>query len=332
MKSSRTLAGLIEGFFTDRLMGQLRASPHTITSYRDTFRQLLRFAQQGLKKAPSKMALEDLNATIIGKFLNHAEQERGISARSRNVRLAAIRSFFAYVALEEPTRSDVVRRVLAMPNKKFEKRQVTYLTPVEVKALLAAPDRKTWSGRRDHALLLLAVETGLRCSELAGLRIEDTALGRGAHVRCRGKGRKERCTPLRPETVTVVRKWLRERSGQPSDPLFPSARGVFLSVAGIEYIVKRHVATARVRCASLRRKRVSPHCLRHTLAMRMLHAGVDRSVIALWLGHESPATTQIYLDADLALKERALSRTPPFKTSPGRYRPGDRLLEFLKNL
>jgi site-specific recombinase XerD len=332
MKSSRTLAGLLEGFFTDRLMRQLRASPHTISSYRDTFRQLLCFAQRRLKKMPSKMTLEDLNATLISRFLDHAEQERGISARSRNVRLAAIRSFFAYVALQEPTRSDVVRRVLAMPNKKFEKRQVTYLTPVEVRALLAAPGRKSWSGRRDHALLLLAVETGLRCSELAGLRIEDTELGRGAHVRCRGKGRKERCTPLRPETVTVVRKWLRERGGQPSDPLFPSARGTHLSVAGIEYIVKKHVNAARARCASLRRKRVSPHCLRHTLAMSLLHGGVDRSVIALWLGHESPVTTQIYLEANLALKERALSRTPPFKTRPGRYRPGDRLLAFLNNL
>jgi len=226
----------------------------------------------------------------------------------------------------------LVQRVLAMPNKKFEKRQVSYLTRDEIEALLDAPNRATRSGRRDHALLLAAVRTGLRCSELAGLRIEDAELSRGPHLRCHGKGRKERCTPLRKEVVAVLGNWLRERGGQPSDPLFPSARGLHLSVAGIEYIVRKHVAVARLRCASLRRKRVSPHCLRHSLAMDLLKSGVDRAVIALWLGHESPQTTQIYLDADLALKERALSRTAPFSTRPGRFRPGDRLLEFLKKL
>jgi site-specific recombinase XerD len=332
VKSSTSLAGLLEAFFTDRLMRQRRASPHTITSYRDTFRQLLGFAQARIKKAPSNMSLENLEAPLIGAFLDHAEKERGLSARSRNVRLAAIRSFFRYVALQEPRRSALVQRVLAMPNKKFEKHQVCYLSRPEVEALLAAPDRKTSSGRRDHALLLVAVQTGLRCSELAGLRVEDVVLGPGAHVRCLGKGRKERCTPLRRETIAVLRSWLRERGGQPSDPVFPSARGVRLSVDGIEYIVNKHVAVARVHCASLRRKRASPHCLRHTLAMELLQSGVDRSVIALWLGHESPETTQIYLDADLALKEKALSRTAPFDTRPGRYRPGDRLLAFLRNL
>jgi integrase/recombinase XerD len=332
MTSSTTFAGLLEAFFTDRLMRQRHVSPHTIVSYRDTFRQLLRFAQDRLKKPPAQMGLEDLDAPLIGAFLDHAEKVRGLSARSRNVRLAAIRSFFRYVALEEPRRSAVVQRVLAMPNKRFEKRQVNYLTRPEAEALLAAPDRKTWSGRRDHALLVVAVQTGLRCSELAGLRIEDVELGRGPHLRCRGKGRKERCTPLRRETVALLRTWLRERHGQPSDPVFPSARGVHLSVAGIEYAVRKHVTAARVHCASLRRKRVSPHCLRHTLAMDLLHSGVDRSVIALWLGHESPETTQIYLEADMALKEKALLRTAPFDTRPGRYRAPDRLLEFLKSL
>jgi site-specific recombinase XerD len=313
-------------------MRQRHVSPHTIVSYRETFRQLLRFAQDRLKKPPVQMALDDLDAPLIGAFLDHAEKTRGVSARSRNVRLAAIRSFFRYVALEEPRKSGVVQRVLAMPNKKFEKRQVNYLTRPEVEALLAAPDRHTWSGRRDYALLVVAVQTGLRCSELAGLRIEDVELGRGPHLRCRGKGRKERCTPLRRETVALLRSWLRERRGPPSDPVFPSARGKHLSIAGIEYAVRKHVTAARVRCASLRRKRVSPHCLRHTLAMELLQSGVDRSVIALWLGHESPETTQIYLEADMALKEKALSRTAPFHTSPGRYRAPDRLLEFLKNL
>ena len=332
MRSSTTFAGLLEAFFTDRLMRQRHVSPHTIVSYRETFRQLLRFAQDRLKTPPAQMGLEDLDAPLIGAFLDHAEKVRGLSARSRNVRLAAIRSFFRYVALEEPRRSAVVQRVLAMPNKRFEKRQVNYLTRPEAEALLAAPDRKTWSGRRDHALLVVAVQTGLRCSELAGLRIEDVELGRGPHLRCRGKGRKERCTPLRRETVALLRTWLRERQAQPSDPVFPSARGVHLSVAGIEYAVRKHVTAARVHCASLRRKRVSPHCLRHTLAMDLLHSGVDRSVIALWLGHESPETTQIYLEADMALKEKALLRTAPFDTRPGRYRAPDRLLEFLKSL
>ncbi len=332
MKSSTTFAGLLEAFFIDRLIHQRQVSPHTIVSYRETFRQLLRFAQDRLKKPPSQMSLENLDAPLISGFLDHAEKVRGVSARSRNVRLAAIRSFFRYVALEEPRRSAVVQRVLAMPNKKFEKRQVNYLTRLEVEALLTAPDRHTWSGRRDYALLLVAVQTGLRCSELAGLRVEDVDLGRGAHVRCHGKGRKERCTPLRKEAVALLRNWLRERGGQPSDPVFPSARGTHLCVAGIEYIVRKHVAAARNRCASLRRKRVSPHCLRHALAMELLQSGVDRSVIALWLGHESPATTQIYLEADLALKEKALLRTTPLNTRPGRYRPPDPLLEFLKNL
>jgi len=226
MTSSTTFAGLLEAFFTDRLMRQRQVSSHTIVSYRETFRQLLCFAQDRLKKPPARMSLEDLDAPLMGAFLDHAEKARGLSARSRNVRLAAIRSFFRYVALEEPRRSAVVQRVLAMPNKKFEKRQVNYLTRPEVEALLAAPDRKRLSGRRDHALLVVAVQTGLRCSELAGLRIEDVELGRGPHLRCRGKGRKERCTPLRRETVALLRTWLRERRGQPSDPVFPSARGV----------------------------------------------------------------------------------------------------------
>jgi integrase/recombinase XerD len=317
MKSSMTFAGLLEAFFTDRLLRQREVSRHTIISYRETFRQLLGFAQQRCKKPPSKMDLEDLDAPLISAFLDHVQKERGLSARSRNVRLAAIRSFFRYVSLQEPRRSALVQRVLAMPNKKFERRQVAYLTRDEVEALLAAPDRDTQSGRRDHALLLVAVRTGLRCSE---------------HLRCHGKGRKERCTPLCKEAAAVLRGWLRERGGKPSDPVFPSARGLHLSIAGIEYVVRKHVTVARKRCASLKRKRVSPHCLRHTLAMDLPQSGVDRSVIALWLGHESPETTQIYLDADLALKERALSRTAPFRTRPGRYRPDDRLLEFLKNL
>lgn len=323
---------LLEAFFLDRLRQQRRVSPYTIASYRDTFRLLLGFAERRLKKAPSALGLSDLDAPLIGAFLHHVESERGNTARSRNVRLAAIRSFFRYAALQEPEHAGLIQRVLAMPNKRFERRPIDFLVRPEIDALLGAPDRNTWAGRRDHALLLVAVETGLRCSELAGLRIESLVLGRGAYVRCHGKGRKERCTPLRKSTVVVLRGWLREQAGSPSDPLFPNARGGRLSPDGLEYIVTKHAAAARQSCTSLERKRVTPHVLRHTAAMELLKAGVDRAVIALCLGHESVETTQMYLDADLDLKEKALARMAPRKAYARRYRPGDRLLDFLKRL
>ena len=333
MKRATTdLPRLLEAFFLDRLIQQRRVSPYTVASYRDTFRLLLRFAERRLKKAPSALRLADLDAPLIGAFLHHVESERGNSARSRNVRLAAIRSFFRYAALQEPEHAGLIQRVLAMPNKRFERRPVDFLVRPEIDALLGAPDRSTSAGRRDHVLLLIAVETGLRCSELAGLRIESLVLGRGAYLRCHGKGRKERCTPLRKPTVAVLRSWLRERGGALSDPIFPNARGEQLSPDGIEYIVAKHVAVARQGCSSLERKRVTPHVLRHTAAMELLKSGVDRTVIALWLGHESVETTQMYLDADLALKERALARTAPRKAHARRYRPGDHLLDFLKRL
>lgn len=332
MKRSADFPRLLETFFLDRLLQQRRASPYTVASYRDTFRLLLVFAQKRLHKAPSTLRLEDVDATLISAFLDHVENERGNSPRSRNVRLAAIRSFFRYAALQEPLHSGLIQRVLAMPNKRFERRPIDFLVRPEIDALLAAPDRSTWAGRRDHALLLLAVETGLRCSELAGLRVESLILDRGAHVRCLGKGRKERCTPLRKTTVAVLRGWLRELAGNLSDPLFPNARAGQLSPDGIEYIVAKHVAIARAHCSSLKRKRVTPHVLRHTAAMELLKAGVDRAVIALCLGHESVETTQMYLSADLELKERALARTTPRTTRSVRYRPGDRLLGFLKSL
>lgn len=331
-RATPDLPRLLEAFFLDRLIQQRRVSPFTVASYRDTFRLLLRFAERRLNKAPSALRLADLDAPLVGAFLHHVENDRGNSARSRNVRLAAIRSFFRYAALQEPEHAGLIQRVLAMPNKRFERRPVDFLVRPEIDALLGAPDRSTWAGRRDHALLLVAVETGLRCSELAGLRIESLVLGRGAYVRCHGKGRKERCTPLRKPTVAVLRGWLRERGGAPSDPLFPNARGEQLSPDGIEYIVAKHVAAARQCCSSLERKRVTPHVLRHTAAMELLKSGVDRTVIALWLGHESVETTQMYLDADLALKERALARMAPRKAHARRYHPGDRLLGFLRSL
>ena len=325
-------AGRLEAFFTDRLIRQRRASPHTIGGYRDTFRLLLGFARQRLNKGPSRLAIEDLDAPLIGAFLDHLEQERGNSARTRNVRLAAIHSFFRYLALQDPAHSAVIQRVLAMPSKRYDRRPIGFLTRAEMDALLAAPARSTWAGQRDHALLLVALQTGLRVSELIGLRCQDIVFGTGAHVRCQGKGRKERCTPLRKDAVAVLRSWLRARAGAPPDPAFPNARGGPLSRDGVEDLLAKHLAIARTRCPSLKSKRVSPHVLRHSTAMDLLQRGIDRSVIALWLGHESVETTQMYLDANLELKEKILAKTTPFDVRPGRYRPDDRVLAFLKSL
>jgi len=333
MNSASSFPALLEAFFTDRLMRQRHASAHTIVSYRDTFRLLLQYAQRRLRKAPSDLTIADLDTPLLGAFLEHLEQERHNSARTRNVRLAAIHSFFRYVALHEPQCSAVAQRVLAMPSKRHVRRPIEFLTRVEVEALLAAPDPRRWTGRRDRALLLLAVQTGLRAAELIGLRCQDIVLGGpGAHVRCLGKGRKLRCTPLRKDTVAVLRTWLRERQGEPSDPAFPNTRDTALSHDGLEYVLAKHLATARRHCTSLTRKHVTPHALRHTVAMDMLQHGCDRSIIALWLGHESVETTSMYLHADPKLKEQALARTVATGVRPGRYRPEDRVLAFLRNL
>lgn len=332
MRTFANFPGLLEAFFTDRLMRQRQASPNTIASYRDTFCLLLRFAQQHLNKAPSALTIEELDAPFIGAFLDHLEKDRGNSARSRNVRLAAIQSFFHYVALHEPIHSALTQRVLAIPSKRYNRKPIEFLTRQEIDALLESPGQDTWAGRRDRALLLLAVQTGLRVSELISLRCQDVVLDRGAHVRCQGKGRKERCTPLRKEAVSVLQVWLRERNGSTSEPLFPNARGGQLSRDGVEYLLAKHVSVARQQCSSLKKKRVSPHVLRHTAAMELLQHGVDHSVIALWLGHESPETTQMYFHANLKLKEQALAKTAPVNVRPGRYRPDEKLLAFLKSL
>ena len=332
MNIKATFPALLESFFTDRLMRQRKASPNTIASHRDTFRLLLKFAQQCLKKEPSKLAIEDLDTPFIGSFLDYIEKERGNVARTRNVRLAGIHSFFKYVALEEPSYSALAQRILAIPNKRFKCKPIEFLTRLEIDALLAAPDQSTWAGRRDKALLLVAVQTGLRVSELVGLRCKDIEFGTGAHVRCIGKGRKERCTPLRKEIVVVLRAWLRERNCDSSEPLFPNAHGTQLSRDGVEYLLAKHVKTARKHCPTLKKKRISPHVLRHSTAMDLLQHGVDRTVIALWLGHEKVETTQIYLHADMKLKEQALNKVTPVNIRLKRFRPDDELLEFLQNL
>ncbi|HEY6848581.1 MAG TPA: site-specific integrase, partial [Terracidiphilus sp.] len=307
MKKSTDFPVLLESFFTQRLVAQRRASPHTIASYRDTFRLLLQFAQKRLHKPPSQLAMEDLNAPFLGTFLNDLENHRANGARSRNLRLTAIRSFFRYAALEAPQHAALIQRVLAIPNKRQLRPLVDFLTQPELKAILPIPNRNTWLGRRDHALLLTAVQTGLRLSEFTSLRQRDVSLRSGAHVRCVGKGRKERCTPLAKPTVAVLAAWIKEQGKDGSKILFPNRSGGPLSPDSVQYLVKKYTSIARRNCPSLSQKRVTPHVLRHTAAMELLQAGVDRALIALWLGHESVETTQIYLDADLALKEKVLA-------------------------
>jgi site-specific recombinase XerD len=332
MTPSPGFSALLQRFFTQRLMQQRRASPHTIASYRDSFRQLLHFAQARLSKSPTQLAFEQLDAPLIAAFLDDLQQGRGITPRSRNLRLTAIRSFFRFAAFELPACSEQIQRVLAIPNQRFDRVQVGFLTRPEVEALLAAPDPHTWSGRRDHALLLLAVQSGLRLSELTAIRRDTLMLGSGAHVRTLGKGRKERATPLTKQTVAVLKAWLREIPDRAEATVFPSARGSRLSADGVQYLLAKQVAAASRTCPSLAQRRITPHMLRHTTAMELLQAGMDRTVIALWLGHESVETTQIYLDANLAMKEQALAIAAPPEGKPGRYRPDDQLLAFLKGL
>lgn len=333
MTTTRTsLAPLLEGFFTQRLMQQRQASRHTISSYRDTFRQLLKFTQKRRHKPPSRLVLEEIDAPLIVAFLDHLEKHRGVSIRSRNLRLTAIHSFFRYAAFEAPAHSAQIQRVLAIPSKRFTRTLVNFLTRSEVDALLAAPDPLSWFGRRDHAFLLVAAQTGLRVSEMTGLKREDVTLGTGAHIRVIGKGRKERCTPLAKPTTAVLKAWLREPQRGSGQVLFPNARGERLSVHGVQYMIGKHRATASRVCPSLKRKRVTVHVLRHTVAMDLLQAGIDRAVIALWLGHESVETLQIYLEATLAMKEQALDKTKSPRGKSGRYRPGDQLLGFLDSL
>jgi site-specific recombinase XerD len=333
MKSTSSLAVLLEGFFTQRLVQQRQASPNTIASYRDTFRLLWQYTEKRLHKPPSRLVFEEIDAPLLAAFLNDLEKTRAITPRSRNLRLTAIRSFFRYAAYEAPTHSAQIQRVLAIPAKRYDRVLIHFLARSEVDALLGAPDRKTWSGRRDHVLLMVAVQTGLRLSELTGLKRQDVMLETGAHVRCMGKGRKERCTPLTKQTRAVLKNWMNEPHNRRTETLFPNARGGRLSGDGVRYILAKQIRVASKTCPALLRKKVTPHVLRHTMAMELLQAGIDRAVIALWLGHESVETTQIYLDANLALKEEVLAKTrPPNSGKLGRYKPDDELLDFLKNL
>jgi integrase/recombinase XerD len=327
-----SLAATLQAFFTERLVNQRHASPNTVAAYRDAWRLLLRYANDRTGKHPCQLDITDLTAAFIADFLTYLEKERHNSVRTRNARLAAIRSFFCYAVLCHPEHAGLIARVLAIPTKRAERGEMSYLDPPEVDALLAAPDRTTWTGRRDHALLDVAVDTGLRVSELTGLRNSDVVLGTGAHLTCLGKGRKQRCTPLRKQTAVMLAVWIKERGGAPGDPLFPTRRGTRLSRGAVERRIAKHAHTAAECCTSLATKHVTPHVLRHTCAMSLLTHGVDTAVIALWLGHERVETTQIYVHADMSIKERALARTTPPATPPGRYRPSDTLLAFLDGL
>lgn len=326
------LAPTLQLFFTERLAKQRQASPATVRSYRNTFRLLLRFVRDRTGKAPSALDWDDLDAGVISAFLDHLEADRENSARSRNARLAALRSLFRYAALRHPEHAQLIAQVLAIPQKRFDRAEVSFLEPQEVDALLAAPDMNRWEGRRDRALLALAVQTGLRLSELTGIKCYDVELGNGAHVRCTGKGRKQRCVPLTVATVGILRVWLRERSGLCDAPLFPTRTGRRLSDDAVEARIALYKASVAERCPSLRDKRVTPHVLRHTCAMTLLRQGVDVAVIALWLGHSDIRSTDAYLHADMTIKERALARVASASTRAGRYRPPDGLLAFLDGL
>jgi len=323
------LAPILQGFFTDKLIRQRRAGPNTIAAYRDTWRLLLQFACRTTATAASGVDLAQFDTALITTFLEHLETERANSITTRNARLAAIRSLFRYAALHTPEHADHISRVLAIPPKRCDRPIVCFLTASEIDALLAAPDRSTRLGRRDHALLLLACQTGLRVSELIGLTRNDIHLGPGAHVRCHGKGRKDRATPITRQTVAALRVWLTEHS---DDPVFATRQGRPLSRDAVAKLVAKHATRAAAHCPSLAAKNITPHTLRHSAAMALLHAGVDTSVIALWLGHEDPSSTHAYLHADMTIKEKALARVTPPNTSPGRYRAPDTLLAFLDNL
>jgi integrase/recombinase XerD len=326
------VAPTLEAFFTQRLINQKRASRHTIAAYRDAFRLLLAFVQERTRTAPSQLDFEDLDAPTVGAFLDHLEHVRGNTVQSRNARLTAIHSLFRFAALHHPEHAALIARVLAIPPKRFDRTVVSFLDRAETNALLDTPDRERWIGRRDHALLTVAIQTGLRVSELCGLCCQDVQVGSGANLRCRGKGRRQRCTPLTRPTARVLGDWIRERSGEPGDPLFPTSRGSPLSRDAIALLVAKHATSAAETCPTLHTKIVSPHTLRHTCAMNLLDAGVDVATIALFLGHANLRSVERYIHADMGLKERALARVAPPGSRPGRYRPPDRLLKFLESM
>jgi site-specific recombinase XerD len=326
------VAPTLQAFFTDRLIRQRQVSARTVESYRDTLRLLLGYVQATAGKQPAELTWDDLGHEVITAFLDHLETRRGNTARTRNLRLTAIRSLFRYAALCHPEHAALISRVLAIPAKRYDKPQISFLTAAEAAALARAPDQRRWEGRRDRALIVLALQAGLRVSELTSLNCSDLTLGTGAHVSCTGKGRKHRAVPLTKPTQAVLRPWLDERAGAPADPLFPTRTGRRLSRDAVERRIAVHAATATQTCPSLAGKNLHPHVLRHTCAMDLLRARVDTAVIALWLGHTDIRSTDAYVHADMTIKERALATTTPVAVPAGRYQPPDAILAFLESL
>lgn len=332
INSSFSFARMLQEFFLKRLINQKNASPQTISAYRDTFRLLLNFLHVKLNKAPSDLTLEDINASMILKFLDYLENERNNSISSRNARLAAIRSFFRYASYIEPAAAEVIQRVLALPTKRSDHLQIGFLSKEEVEAIISAPDLSTWSGNRDHVMFMTLYNTGARVSELTALRIMDLHMNKSSYVKIQGKGRKERVVPLWNRTAQLIKTWFKYLDVKPDNPLFPNAQGKPLTRYGVEYRLRIAKDIAENKCPSLKNKQISPHILRHTVAIHLLQSGVDINVIALWLGHESSATTHIYLAADLNMKERILQKLQPPLIKNIRFRPNESLLNFLESL
>jgi integrase/recombinase XerD len=332
VSADATLATLLQAFFLDRLIAQRNASPQTVAAYRDSFRLLLEFAHQHVGKAPERLELNDIDAPLVLAFLDHLERDRHNTIRSRNARFAAIRSFVHFAAFKDPAALPAIQRVLAIPMKRFDKPLLGFLSKGEIQAILDAPPRDRWTGQRDRIMFATLYNTGARVSELTGIRVADVVLDGSACVHLHGKGRKDRSVPLWRTTTTQLRHWLPRINSGPDRPLFPSAAGGRLTRPAVTARLRLAVQRAEAQCPSLTSRRVSPHCVRHSTAMHMLQAGVDITVIALWLGHENPATTHLYVEADLAMKERALQAVQPPRIKQTRYRPTDRLLAFLQGL
>jgi site-specific recombinase XerD len=326
-----SLSTLIQHFFCRRLITQRNASSQTIASYRDTFRLLFRYAQEKMKKAPAALQFEDLDADFVLKFLDYLEQERGNSERTRNLRLAAIRSFLRYVSYRLPGSLSTIQKVLAIPLKRFDRPSFEFLQREEVEAIITASEKTTFSGHRDFVMFMTLYNTGARVSEIIRLQVGDVCLESRASILIHGKGRKQRTVPLWNSTKHHLKKW-RFRLESDSGPLFPSRCGRPLSRAGVEYRLRLAVKKAAERFPSLEKRKISPHTLRHTTAMHLLQSGVDITVIALWLGHESPATTHMYVEADLTMKEKALQKLQDPSLKSVRYQASDSILSFLESL
>ncbi|PND54122.1 integrase [Mycobacterium sp. ENV421] len=326
------LAPILQEFFTAHLVGQRAVSAATIRAYRDTWRLFLAFLS-GREHVPAyRLETSHVNADEVIAFLDYLETDRGNSVATRNLRLAAIKATMAFHATRAPEALDTIARIHTIPVKKYPRPEVTFLTHGETQALLDAITADTWTGRRDRAMFTLAIQTGLRLGEITELSLTSVHLGAAPHVSCTGKGRKTRTTPLTSTTASLLKAYTHERSARPGEAFFPNPHGCPLSADAVQRRLALHLVNAASTCPGIANKHVTVHTLRHTAAMRFLEAGVDAAVIALWLGHESQATTSIYLHADIDIKRRALERTRQPNTRVGEYHPADPLLTWLQGL